>query len=111
MKRPEPTPAVLFAALGDTTRLRLVLRLSHGEPLSIKQLATGTRMTRQSVTKHLHVLAGAGVAAASTHGRERRWSLDPHHLDSARQFLDRLAQQWDGALGRLKALAEEDADS
>jgi DNA-binding transcriptional ArsR family regulator len=107
MKRTDPAPAKLFAALGDTTRLRLVIRLSRGEPLSIKQLATGTRMTRQAVTRHLHVLAGAGIAAASKHGRERRWSLDPQNLETARQYLDRLTQQWDDALARLKAVAEE----
>jgi DNA-binding transcriptional ArsR family regulator len=100
-------PSALFAALGDPTRLRLVIRLSRGEPLSITELASGTKMTRQAVTKHLHVLAGAGVAAASRRGREQRWSLDHRQLAQARLFLDSIAQQWDGALARLKAAVEE----
>jgi DNA-binding transcriptional ArsR family regulator len=100
-------PSALFAALGDPTRLRLVIRLSRGEPLSITELASGTKMTRQAVTKHLHVLAGAGVAAASRRGREQRWSLDRRQLAQARLFLDGIAQQWDGALARLKAAVEE----
>ena len=53
--------AALFAALGDETRLRLVLRLSCGEPQSISQLTAGSRITRQAVTKHLRVLEGAGI--------------------------------------------------
>ena len=101
-------PSALFAALGDPTRLRLLIRLSRGEPLSIKELATGARMTRQAVTKHLHILAGAGVATPSRQGREQRWSLDQQQLAQARQFLERIAQQWDNALARLKATVEEE---
>jgi DNA-binding transcriptional ArsR family regulator len=100
-------PSALFAALGDPTRLRLVVRLSRGESLSITELSTGTKLTRQAVTKHLHVLAGAGVATASRLGREQRWSLDEHRLAQARLFLDRIARQWDDALARLKAAVEE----
>jgi DNA-binding transcriptional ArsR family regulator len=100
------TPSALFFALGDPTRLRLVIRLSRSEPLSIKDLASGTKMTRQAVTKHLRVLAGAGVAIASRLGREQRWSLDRQQLAQARQFLDRIAEQWDSALARLKDAVE-----
>ena len=111
MRQPEPSvraPAALFAALGDRTRLRLVTRLSRGESLSITDLASGTKLTRQAVTKHLHVLAGAGLAAGSRLGREQRWSLDRGRLAQARQFLDRVSRQWDDALFRLKTAVEED---
>ena len=102
MKAPE-----VFAALGDPTRLRMVIRLARGEPLSITRLASGTSVTRQAITKHLHVLAAAGVATPSRCGREQRWALDQKQLAQARLFLDRLAQQWDDALARLKAVVEE----
>lgn len=101
-------PSALFAALGDPTRLRLVVRLSQGESLSIKELASGTKMTRQAVTKHLHVLSVAGVATASRLGREQRWSLDQRQLAQARLFLDRISQQWADALARLKSAVEEE---
>jgi len=84
------------------------MRLSRGEPLSITDLASGTKMTRQAVTKHLHVLSGAGLAAASRLGREQRWSLNRRQLAPARLFLDRISQQWDDALARLKAAVEEE---
>ena len=99
--------SVLFAALGDSTRLRIVIRLSRGDALSITEIASGTKITRQAVTKHLHVLASAGVATPSRLGREQRWSLDQRQLAEARAFLDRIAQQWDSALARLKSLVEE----
>lgn len=96
----------MFAALGDETRLRLIMRLSRGEPLSIRELARGTKMTRQAVTKHLHVLAGAGLACSTRTGREQLWSLDQRRLEDARVFLDRVSRQWDDRLGSLRAMLE-----
>jgi DNA-binding transcriptional ArsR family regulator len=98
--------APVFAALGDATRLQLVARLSGGEPLSITQLASGTRVTRQAVTKHLHVLAHARLVRGMRSGRERLWELNNEQLREASRCLDAISQQWDAALGRLKASLE-----
>jgi DNA-binding transcriptional ArsR family regulator len=98
--------APIFAALGDETRLRLVSRLCAGGPLSIVQLTGGSGVTRQAVTKHLHVLAEAGLVRDTRQGRERRWKLDPARLEEARRALDVISQQWDHTLGRLKEFLE-----
>ena len=100
--------APIFAALGDPTRLRLVSRLGAGGPLSIVQLTAGARITRQAVTKHLHVLAEAGLVRDSRQGREHRWELDPSRLDEARRALEVISQQWDRTLERLKEFVERD---
>jgi len=100
--------APVFAALGDPIRLQLVVRLSTGEALSITQLSGGATVTRQAVTKHLHVLADAGVVRGFRQGREQLWELDPHQLRAARQCLDRISTEWDQALARLKAFVEKE---
>ena len=100
--------APIFAALGDETRLSLVARLSAGEPLSITRLASGADVTRQAITKHLHVLAEAGIVRGFRNGREQLWELERRRLDHAKRSLDTIGRQWDGALARLKALVEED---
>ena len=99
--------AVVFAALGDETRLRLVAALCAGSAMSIAQLTAGTDITRQSVTQHLQVLAEAGLVHDVKVGRERLWAFEPRHLDAARRALDAISQQWDQALLRLKAMVEE----
>ena len=101
-----PGAALIFAALGDETRLALVVRLSGAGPLSIVTLTDGTGVTRQAVTKHLHVLSDAGLVRDSWVGRERVWQLDPEPLRAARRSLDRISAEWDDALGRLKAFVE-----
>jgi DNA-binding transcriptional ArsR family regulator len=100
-------PAAVFAALGDETRLSVLARLSEGEPQSIARLTRGTTLTRQAVTKHLRVLEGAGVVRSTRSGRESRFALDPTPLADARQYLDRVSQQWGDALARLKSFVEE----
>jgi DNA-binding transcriptional ArsR family regulator len=115
MSRPEVTPlaasavrdaAPLFAALGDETRLGLLQRLSTGGPGSIARLQTKSRVSRQAVTKHLEVLAGAGLVRDSWQGRERIWEIDRTRFEAAHDYLERIARQWDAALGRLKTFVE-----
>ena len=98
--------APVFAALGDETRLRLVARLSSEGPLSIAQLTHGGHVTRQAVTKHLHVLAGVGIARSRHQGRERIWELEPEALLDARAYLERVSAQWDVVLDRLQQSVE-----
>jgi hypothetical protein len=72
----------VFAALGDTTRLHLVGRLSASGPLSSTRLSEGTTVT---------------------------WELDPSRFLNARRWRDQISDQWDEAIGRLKAYMEDDS--
>ena len=105
--REPSTNAPVFAALGDATRLRLLTKLSGGEPVSIARLTEGSRLTRQAITKHLRVLEGAGLVRAARRGRENLFALEPEPLDEARRALDRISRQWDVALARLKTFVEK----
>lgn len=99
--------APLFAALGDPTRLELLQRLSSGGPGSITRLSEKSRVSRQAITKHLEVLAEAGLVRSAREGRERVWELEPKRLSEAHEYLDAISRQWDDALLRLKAFVEE----
>jgi DNA-binding transcriptional ArsR family regulator len=100
--------AVVFAALGDKTRLALVAKLASGQAYSISQLAKGSRVTRQAVRKHLRVLEKAGMVHGVRHGREHRFAFDPGPVRDVRQYLDFVSEQWDQALGRLQAFVERE---
>jgi DNA-binding transcriptional ArsR family regulator len=99
--------AAAFAALGDETRLSLVAALCGGHARSIAQLAGGSRITRQAITKHLRVLESAGIVRSARCGRESRFELDPAPMRELEEYLGRVSAQWDQALARLKALVEE----
>ena len=98
--------SLVFAALGDDTRLLLVAKLSRGRPYSISQLTRGSKLTRQAITKHLRVLEGAGIVHSVRAGRESLFEYDPEPVDELRAYLDRVSAEWDQALGRLKAFVE-----
>jgi DNA-binding transcriptional ArsR family regulator len=99
--------APLFAALGDETRLGIVLRLADEGPQSITRLTAGTTVTRQAVTRHLVVLERAGVVRGKKRGREHLWELELARLDEAGRWLAVISRQWDDALARLRAMVEE----
>jgi DNA-binding transcriptional ArsR family regulator len=96
----------VFAALGDERRLALVSRLSAGGPQSITRLTEGSDVTRQAITKHLTVLAGAGLVRGSRRGRERIWEIDTKRLDDAGRWLEEISKRWDERLDRLKKFVE-----
>ncbi len=98
--------APLFAALGDATRLGLLVSLCSGGPLSVTRLSSQFEVSRQAIAKHLEVLSDAGLVRSRRQGRERIWELEPRRLDDAHHYLDRLSRQWDEALDRLKAFVE-----
>jgi DNA-binding transcriptional ArsR family regulator len=109
MLNPDPAPldpVPVFAALGDRTRLALLSKLGDGQARSIAALSTDTALTRQAITKHLHVLQDAGLVASLKVGRESRFAARRETLDEARAYLDRVSRQWDDTLSRLKAFVE-----
>src|ERR1700677_4399132 len=92
--KPPGSCAPLFAALGV------------GGAMSITQLTSGTDITRQAITKHLGVLAAAGLVRDLKVGRQRLWEFEPAQLDEARRSLGGIARQWDPPLAKLKRAAE-----
>ena len=98
--------APVFAALGDKTRLELVAKLSGGSPRSISQLAEGSGLTRQAITKHLRVLEKVQIVHSVRTGRESLFAFDPEPMEGIKKYLDLVSEQWDQALSRPKSLVE-----
>jgi DNA-binding transcriptional ArsR family regulator len=99
--------ALVFAALGDETRLSLVRKLCGGEARSISELTAGSKLTRQAVTKHLRVLEKVGLVRCVRSGRESRFEFDPRPFADMKEYLEFVSAQWDGALERLRAFVED----
>ncbi len=98
--------ALMFAALGDETRLALLQTLSASGPASISALSENFSVSRQAVTKHLQMLANAGLILGERSGREHVWTLNPDRLAEVQRNLEIIAGQWDDALARLKNQVE-----
>ena len=91
-----------FAALADPTRRAILARLASGEA-SVTELAQPFKMSMPAVSKHLKVLARAGLI---TRGREAQWrpcSLDAGPLKDVAEWVDHYRAFWEQSFDRLDA--------
>ncbi len=59
------------------------------------------------MTKHLRVLEEVGLVKGEHSGRENLFILEPAPFKDMQDYLGFVSTQWDRALSRLKAFAEE----
>jgi len=67
--------AIIFAALGDEIRQKLLLVFEPGEELSIKEMAALFPLGRSTITHHLRVLEKAGILTLRRKGRHALYQL------------------------------------
>jgi DNA-binding transcriptional ArsR family regulator len=68
---------LLFKALADPSRRKLLDLLYATDGQTLSQLCEHLEMTRQAVTQHLSVLEAANLVATSRRGREKLHFLNP----------------------------------
>lgn len=100
------TLSPVFAALGDQTRWRLLVRLAE-RPSSASRLAPELPISRQAIVKHLEVLRAVGLVEAEQRGREVVYSAIGARLSTLARELERIGRAWDARLLQIKALAEQ----
>lgn len=93
---------LVFAALSDPTRRRLVRLLGERSTVTASSLTDELPMTRQAITKHLTGLADAGLVASARSGRETHWTLTPEPLADAMAWMVTAGARWDDRLDRLE---------
>jgi DNA-binding transcriptional ArsR family regulator len=92
---------LVFRALADATRRKLLDRLHADNGQTLQQLCERLAMTRQAVTKHLVLLEEANLVATVRRGREKLHYLNPVPIHE-------IAERWIGKFerGRLQALSD-----
>jgi DNA-binding transcriptional ArsR family regulator/uncharacterized protein YndB with AHSA1/START domain len=101
MSHTEADADAVFRALSDPGRRRLLDRLNQHSGLTLTELCADMSMTRQSVSKHLDVLEGAGLVTTIRQGREK------HHYLNAAPIND-IADRWIRSYDRARAEALSD---
>ncbi|WP_420477900.1 ArsR/SmtB family transcription factor [Brevundimonas sp. FT23028] len=89
-----------FQALSDSTRRRLVERLSAG-PMSVSDLAGPLPMSLSAVMQHLKVLEAAGLVRSEKVGRVRTCRVEPGALTAAEHWLNARRRSVERGLDRL----------
>ena len=94
---------VVFRALADASRRKLLDRLHVRNGQTLVELCRGLEMTRQAVAKHLTILAAANLVAWKREGREKRHYINPVPLNEiAERWINKFEQRRLSALSALK---------
>ena len=76
----------VFEALADPVRRAILRRLAAG-PARVVDLAAAHPISRPAISRHLRVLAGAGLVVGQDRGRERHYRLDTAPLGDVHDLL------------------------
>jgi uncharacterized protein YndB with AHSA1/START domain/DNA-binding transcriptional ArsR family regulator len=97
----------VFRALADASRRALLDSLNRDNGQTLRELCAGLDMTRQSVSKHLAILADAGLVTAVRRGREKLHYLNAAPIsDLAERWISRYERRRVDALADLKKALE-----
>ena len=103
----------VFAALADPTRRDMVARLADGDA-TVTQLAEPYDVSVQAVSKHVKVLADAGLVTQRREAQKRPCHLEADVLDLTTKWIERYRRQAEERYERLDAvlagMQQDDAD-
>ena len=90
----------VFAALADPTRRDMVARLAAGDA-TVNELARPYNVTVQAVSKHLKVLADAGLVSRGKDGQRRPVHLEAEVFDLMTKWIERYRREAEDRYRRL----------
>jgi len=94
-------------ALGNPTRRQILELLRDGEQ-PVQHLANHLPISRPAVSRHLRLLAAAGLVSHRSDGAQNLYAVRLEGFAAAREYLE---SYWDDALRRFKLVAENLEDS
>lgn len=92
-----------FAALADPVRRRIIARLSRG-PATVNELAEPFKITKQAVSRHIHVLEQAELVTRTRDAQRRPVHLNPDRLEALTAWIDRYRLIHEQQFRRLDAV-------
>ncbi|HET8632740.1 MAG TPA: metalloregulator ArsR/SmtB family transcription factor [Gemmatimonadales bacterium] len=95
-----------FTALAHPTRRAILARLATGEA-TVTELAEPFEMSQPAISRHLKVLARAGLISTDVDAQRRPRKLEPRRLQEAVDWIERYREIFEANYQRLDGLLEE----
>ncbi len=96
----------VFAALADPTRRDMVARLAVGDA-TVGELADPYDVSIQAVSRHIKVLADAGLVTQRKDAQRRPCHLEAEVFDLMTKWIERYRRQAEERYSRLDAVLAE----
>lgn len=93
---------MVFDALGNPLR-RQIIELLAKKPHTVGDIAKQFPISRPAISKHLQLLAQAGLISHQTNGNRNLYHLQQQGFEQATAWLN---NYWDQAFNRFRLLAE-----
>ncbi|ADB39061.1 ArsR/SmtB family transcription factor [Spirosoma linguale] len=90
----------IFQAIADPTR-RSIIALLALQAMTPNAIADNFNTTRQSVSKHLRVLAECEIVKQEQQGREIYYSLEIEKMKEVDQWLSQFRKSWETRFNQL----------
>ena len=97
-----------LAALSDPTRRAILARLAEGEA-TVNELAQPFKISQPAISRHVRVLAEAGLIVQRVDGTKRPCRLAEGGLSELDQYLEMLRNALDQNYRRLDRVLEQQA--
>ena len=95
----------LFYALADPARLRIVEAMKSGE-CAVGDIVERMDIHQSGVSRHLRILAAAGIVHMRPDGQRRLYSLRKEAFDQLEAWVNGYRRHWEMRLDRFGAALE-----
>jgi DNA-binding transcriptional ArsR family regulator len=96
----------VFNAVADPTRRAILDRLRRGAS-PVNELASGFRVSRPAISKHLRVLRTARLVRETKEGRQRFYELEPQRIQEVAKWAEQYREFWQHNIASLKRHLEQ----
>jgi DNA-binding transcriptional ArsR family regulator len=90
----------IFAVLANATRRAILARLAQGEA-TVNELAKPFDLTLPAVSKHIKVLAGAGLVVRGHRAQYRPCAIDATPLQDVLNWTEQYRPVWEARFDRM----------
>ncbi|MEX2233111.1 MAG: metalloregulator ArsR/SmtB family transcription factor [Cyclobacteriaceae bacterium] len=96
----------VFQAIADPTR-RAILILLAVQALTPGAVADNFKSSRQTISKHIQILAECELLKQEQNGREIYYHLNPKKMKEIADFIEPFRKMWDDRFNKLEAIMKK----
>ena len=98
---------ITFQALGEPNRLHIVEYL-RDNPHTVNEIVDHLHLHQPQVSKHLKILADAGVVEVNPVANKRIYAIRPEPLKEIDEWIKKYRKFWEVRFDRLDAMLKEE---
>jgi DNA-binding transcriptional ArsR family regulator len=96
----------VFQAIADPTR-RAILTLLALQALTPGAVADNFKSSRQTISKHIQILAECELLKQEQNGREIYYHLNPKKMKEIADFIEPFRKMWDDRFNKLETIMKK----